>query len=106
MRLGTRLTGAKLAFLAWFGPTGGAPNLKCLFFGDFHGYIMGVYEAGIWSILTSNTNTRTRVFVCWWLRVDSSYPEKRRSVCGQTEWASSAQSASLGLLDAMDSSGG
>ena len=53
MRLGTGLTGAKLAFLAWFGPTRGAPNLKCLFFGDFHGYIMGVYRAGIWSILTS-----------------------------------------------------
>jgi len=53
MGVSARLPGTELAFLSRLSATSGAPHRQCLFLGDFHGYIMRVYSAARWSILTS-----------------------------------------------------
>jgi hypothetical protein len=53
MGFGARLPGTKLTFLSRLSATSGAPHRQCLFLGDFHDFIMRVYSAVRWSILTS-----------------------------------------------------
>jgi hypothetical protein len=48
----TRLAGGEFTFFSRLSATGGAPYRQGLFLGDFHGYIMRVYLAARWSILT------------------------------------------------------
>lgn len=53
MRLSARLAGAKLTLLSGPGATRGTTSRKRFFLRDPHGYILCVYPAGSWSILTS-----------------------------------------------------
>jgi len=53
MGFGARLPGTQLAFFSRLSATSGAPHRQCLFLSDFHDYIMRVYPAARWSILTS-----------------------------------------------------
>ena len=46
------LPGTELTFLSWLSTTSGATHFQRFFLGDFHGYILRVYSAARWSILT------------------------------------------------------
>jgi len=63
MGFGPGLPGTKLTLLSRLSATSGAPNSQSLFLGDFHGYMMHVYLAGIWSILTSASTPAPRIIV-------------------------------------------
>jgi len=53
MRFRAGLPGTKLTFLSWLSTTSGALHCQCFLLGDSHGYILHVYSAARWSILTS-----------------------------------------------------
>jgi len=57
MGFGAELPGTKLTFLSWLSTTSGALHGQCFFLGDFHGYILRLYSAARWSILTSAFKT-------------------------------------------------
>jgi len=52
MRFRAGLPGTKLTFLSWLSTTSGALHCQCFLLGDSHGYILHVYSAARWSILT------------------------------------------------------
>jgi hypothetical protein len=52
MGLSAGLPGTELTFLSWLSTTSGAPHFQRFFLADFHGYILRVYSAARWSILT------------------------------------------------------
>jgi hypothetical protein len=53
MGFGARLPGTKLTFLSRLSAASGTPHRQRLFLSDSHGYIMRVYSAARWSVLTS-----------------------------------------------------
>jgi hypothetical protein len=77
MGVGAWLAGTKLAFFPWFGTTSRAPHCQCFLLGDFHGYILHVYSAARWSILTAHWPCTYRILA----RIPGSL-EYDRSVSG------------------------
>jgi hypothetical protein len=53
MGFGARLPGTKLTFLSRLSAASGTLHRQRLFLSDSHGYIMRVYSAARWSVLTS-----------------------------------------------------
>jgi hypothetical protein len=53
MGISAWLSRTEFTFLSHFGTTSGAPHSECLFFGDFHGFMMRVLGRQEWSILTT-----------------------------------------------------